>query len=164
LTYEPYIQPRKHKEKKVKVEEKPPEPTIEIGLLIEIKNVPSDITFTDLKAYFARFGQVQYVDTEKLSENQILVRFLQASATTAAFEEISAKKMEIKGNILDARQITGEEEEKYWKDKILPGLGKKNTARGGGKNKRKRVQSNQNQHQKKQKKSRKNESQKKIYY
>jgi RNA recognition motif-containing protein len=160
-TYEPPYanQHKKQKEKKEKVEEKPFEPTIEQGLLIEIKNVPADTTFADLKAYFARFGQVQYVDTEKLSENQCLIRFLQASATTAAYEEISAKKMEIKGNILEARLITGDEEDKYWKEKIMPGLLSKsnknsNRGRGGGKNKRKRAQSNQNTNQKKQKKSR----------
>jgi len=164
-TYEPpYANPNK-KQRVKKVEEKPAEPVIEKGLLIEIKNVPGDTTFTDLKAYFARFGQVQYVDTEKLSENQVLIRFLQASATTAAFEEISQKKMEIKGNILEARLLTEEEEEKYWKEKILPGLLTKNNnrGRGGGKNKRKRAQSNQNQNpDKNQKKSRKTESETKT--
>jgi len=102
-----------------------PESNIEKGLLIEIKNVPTDIPHAEFKAYFARFGNVQFVDMSKVAEQTIIVRFINNAATEAAYAEISEKKMDIKGNILDGRMITGEEEENYWKEHILPSLKKK---------------------------------------
>jgi len=61
----------------------------------------------------------------KVEEQTIIVRFINNAATEAAYAEISEKKMDIKGNILDGRLITGEEEENYWKEHILPSLKKK---------------------------------------
>jgi len=106
--------------KEVKEEPKE-EDRIEKGLLLEIKNVP-DTSIGDLKAYFARFGSVQFVDVDKISEQTAIIRFLTSATTDTAYAELSEKKMEIKGNILDGRIVTGEEEENYWKAHILPGL------------------------------------------
>jgi len=48
--------------------------------------------------------------------------------------------MEIKGNILEARLITGEEEEKYWNEEIIPQL-KMSKAKYNNKNQRPKFQS-----------------------
>jgi len=90
------------------------------GVLVEVKNVPQGISLVDLKAYFARFGSVQFIDLSKIEQGIIIVRFTTPEETNVAFGEISEKKMEIKGNILDARMVTGEEEEKYWNEEIIP--------------------------------------------
>jgi len=102
-------------------EEKKDEITITKGLLIEVKNVPLGIPLADLKAYFARFGTVQFIDLSKRDEHQIiLVRFSNPTEATGANAEIGEKKMEINGNILESRLVTGEEEDKYWTEEIIP--------------------------------------------
>jgi len=133
--YQPYGKRQKEnssykkskKQKKEVVEPVKEEPKdenkIEKGVLVEIENVPTDTSIGDLKAYFARFGNVQFVDVDKLAEHQmIIIRFLTPAATDATLSELSEKKMEIKGNILEGHLITGEEEENYWKAHILPSI------------------------------------------
>jgi lupus La protein len=74
-------------------EPKKEEIIINKGLLIEVKNVPLGIPLTDLKAYFARFGTVQFIDLSKRDEHQlIMVRFSNPTETNLAYGEISEKK------------------------------------------------------------------------
>jgi len=78
--------------KKQKIEEEVKEPQIVRGVLIEIKNVPQGIPLPDLKAYFARFGSVQFIDLSKIEQTIILVRFINPTETNSANAEISEKK------------------------------------------------------------------------
>jgi len=58
--------------------------------------------------------------------------------------------MEIKNSILESRIIAGEEEEKYWKDEIIPQMLK---SQSRIKNQRPKTQSNRKQKNKRQKTS-----------
>jgi len=88
--------PKKQKKEEPKSEPNP-EDLIQKGMLIEVKNVPTDIPHSDFKAYFARFGNVQFVDVTKIAQQLITVRFIDCAATQAAYGEISEKKNGDKG-------------------------------------------------------------------
>jgi len=102
----------------------PAEPAIEIvkGVLLETNNVPVGLSVTDLKAYFARYGNVQFIDNSKERENIVIIRFADAKACSEAYGEISEKKFQIKGNVIDGRLLSEEAEDKYWKESIIPSM------------------------------------------
>jgi len=80
----------------------------------------------DLKAHFAKFGKVRYVDCSKEKQSAI-VRFYEPEPSKIALAEIAEKKLEIQGNVIEGRLLEGEEEKKYWDEQVIPRI-----PRGGG--------------------------------
>jgi len=122
------------------------------GFLIEAKNIPSDTSTTDIKAYFAKFGKVRHSDFSKPNEQKAIIRFFEAEHAKIAIDEMAEKKLEIRGNVIEGRLLEGEEEQKYWNEQIIPRLenalarggraggrargGKRDRSRGGGRGRR----------------------------
>jgi len=101
---------------------------------MEVSNVPSDTSHTDIKAHFAKFGKVRYVDFNR-DKNNAIIRFYDPEPPKIAVVEIAEKKMEILGNVIEGKLLEGEEEKKYWDEQIIPRISSGNQ-RGRGRGKR----------------------------
>jgi len=122
--------PQKNRKEHMKVEKEKDERSIIKGTILEVTNVPSDTSQADVKAYFSKFGKVRYAEFYKPETKMANIRFCEPEATAAALAEVSEKKMIIGESVLEARLLEGEEEEKFWNEKIIPYLTQPKPARG----------------------------------
>jgi len=97
---------------------------------MEAKNIPAGTSHFDVKAYFAKFGKVRYVDFK--NDQSAIVRFYDPEPAKIAVLEIAEKKSEIRGNVIEGRLLEGEEEKKYWDEEILPHMQRESSKRGRG--------------------------------
>jgi len=89
----------------------------------------------------AAAGQIRYVDFHGKDQGVALVRFSSSEGAKTAQAEINSKKLKIGDGDLTARILEGEEEKKYWAEKVTPfTTGKKKSGPRGhfGGNKRPR--------------------------
>jgi len=100
------------------------------GLLIEATNIPPETSHIDVKALFAKFGKVRYVDFNK-EKNNAIIRFFDPEPSKIAVAEMAEKKLEFGGNVIEGKLLEGEEEKKYWDEQILPRISSSRGGRGG---------------------------------
>jgi len=98
--------------------------------LIEVTNIPPETSHIDVKALFAKFGKVRYVDFNK-EKNNAIIRFFDPEGPEIAVTEMAEKKLEFGGNVIEGKLLEGEEEKKYWDEQILPRISSSRGGRGG---------------------------------
>jgi len=98
--------------------------------LIEVTNIPPETSHIDVKALFAKFGKVRYVDFNK-EKNNAIIRFFDPEPSKIAVAEMAEKKLEFGGNVIEGKLVEGEEEKKYWDEQILPRISGSRGGRGG---------------------------------
>ncbi len=80
----------------------------------------------------AAAGPVRYVDFHGKDQGVAFVRFQSAEVAKVALEDINSKKMKIAEADTTARILEGDEEKKYWAEKVTPyTTAKKGSFRGG---------------------------------
>jgi len=72
----------------------------------------------NLKAAFAEFGKVLFVDQRDETGNCVL-RFGDSEEVKSAHKAIMEDKKKIREKELNVEIIVGEEEQKYWEDNIM---------------------------------------------
>jgi len=92
------------------------------GVLVWLSNVPLEQDRVGIKEYFSKFGEVRYVD----SREKIVVRFKEPDGAKSCLAAIEAKTATLGDIVVEGELVTGEEEEKYWTEHILPYQQKKN--------------------------------------
>jgi len=99
-----------------------------VGLIVEVKGVPSTTERDNIKEILSAAGQIRYVDFHGKDQGIAFVRFSAADSAKTALEEVNSKKIKIGDADLQARILEGEEEKKYWAEKVTPYT----TAKKGG--------------------------------
>lgn len=92
------------------------------GVLIKVNSSPFEgVEAIDIKKFFNDlYGNVKFVDTNTAKEtNQIYVRFTDTDSTEKALNAFKAKECKYNDKEVEGQLVEGEEEEKYWNEKIL---------------------------------------------
>jgi len=103
------------------------------GLVVELKGVPSTTERDNIKDILSAAGQVRYVDFHGKDQGIALVRFTTADGAKTAQADVSSKKMKIGDADIVARILEGDEEKKYWAEKVTPFTTAKGKGGKGGK-------------------------------
>lgn len=111
---------REQKEKKQKAKEDIMEnEQITKGCLLKLSELPDDLKWETLKAFFNEFSPVGYVDCQQ-GKTEATLRFSEEDGAKSALEKALAsneeKKLIISEKEVSARILDGEEEKSYWKE------------------------------------------------
>jgi len=90
------------------------------GVIVELKGVPATTERENIKDIISVAGQVRYVDFHGKDQGIALVRFTTADGATTAQSDIASKKIKIGDADVVARILEGDEEKKYWAEKVTP--------------------------------------------
>eukprot|EP01118_Nematostelium_gracile_P017148 TRINITY_DN723_c0_g4_i1.p1 TRINITY_DN723_c0_g4~~TRINITY_DN723_c0_g4_i1.p1 ORF type:complete len:326 (-),score=148.66 TRINITY_DN723_c0_g4_i1:58-1035(-) len=124
--------------KKQKKEEKPLEYTKEC--VIQFKGVPDTTDRETIKSALENIAKIQFIDFKRGTTSGY-IRFTDAEETKKAFKALVEDKLAIGGNVTESAMLTGEDEEKYFKQiadnkKKKHGGGRGGRGRGRGGRKR----------------------------
>lgn len=92
------------------------------GVLIKFNTEPFEgLEAIEIRKYFAEnFGNVKFVDTNSTNEEKVgYVRFSDVESCQNAMKSIEAKEFKYKETPIEATLLEGEDEEKYWSEKVL---------------------------------------------
>jgi len=103
------------------------------ALILEVANVPISTDRKELRAHFEKFGRVRYADFHNPGSGKAFIRFLEAESAKSGLAAVTDKTLTLGDAALAARILEGDEEKKYWDEKIKPfQAANRNGGRGGG--------------------------------
>jgi len=101
-----------------------------------LEGIPTDADRDVLKDLFLTYGKVRYVDAYEKERQLAFVRFSEKASATAAAAAVGKGEVKLNGTALKGALLTGDEDKKYWADKVTPFVNNKNSRYGSGPNKK----------------------------